>query len=595
MNLTESLVRRASRRSAQSTRCPRAAQADSLSTASTIVGKLFATIVASFALALTAALASAQTLPQSAPASRTEPITYPTSDANARTRLGQLAGDTSHLGAFLLRSPSSRLFGDTALVRGPYSLTWLLPDVHIVANSALPFSQNDGGLWAGRGLGGRITSGAVFTTGRWRAVIAPELWLDANARFDRITQKNGWLFPNPPVPESRYGAGFASAWYARPYSADLPWRFGNASMGRLLPGQSGLWYDAGPVEFGATTENVWWGPGIRNAIVMSDNAAGIPRLEIRTPHPWNTRVGSFEAQWFVGALSESQYFDTTKANDVRSIAAAAVTWQPVFQPTLTLGVTRAVYATSSGYGSVPFRWFDVLANTGDPANHPAADSSLTPGGRDQLFSLFGRWLFPDDGFETYAEWARQTVPSSLHDFIVDPSHSHGYTLGLQYRRPGPIDKPTFTVQGEVTTLEQSGDFKNRPVGVFYTSRRVIQGYTQLGLPIGASFGPGGSSQWLAVDRVWSRGSVGVTFNRIRWNEDVRSTYTWPSYLGFCNHDVSIIPGVRGGHTMIGGYLSGNVMFGDRLNYNFQNISGCQGPAKIDVHNTTISLSWSPFR
>ena len=594
MNLTESLVRRASRRSAQSTRCPRAAQADSLSTASTIVGKLFATIVASFALALSAPLASAQTLPQSAPASRTEPITYPTSDANARTRLAQLAGDTSHLGAFLLRSPSIRLFGDTALVRGPYSLTWLLPDVHIVANSALPFSQNDGGLWAGRGLGGRITSGAVFTTGRWRAVIAPELWLDANARFDRITQKNGWLFPNPPVPESRYGEGFASAWYARPYSADLPWRFGNASMGRLLPGQSGLWYDAGPVEFGATTENVWWGPGIRNAIVMSDNAAGIPRLEIRTPHPWNTRVGSFEAQWFVGALSESQYFDTTKANDVRSIAAAAVTWQPVFQPTLTLGVTRAVYATSSGYGSVPFRWFDVLASTGDPADHLPSDSSLTPGGKDQLLSLFGRWLFPDDGFEAYAEWARQTLPS-LHDFIVDPSHSHGYTLGLQYRRPGPIDKPTFTVQGEVTTLEQSGDFKNRPVGVFYTSRRVIQGYTQLGLPIGASFGPGGSSQWLAVDRVWSRGSVGVTFNRIRWNEDVRSTYTWPSYLGFCNHDVSIIPGVRGGHTMIGGYLSGNVMFGDRLNYNFQNISGCQGPAKIDVHNTTISLSWSPFR
>lgn len=564
-------------------------------TASKFTSVVAAAIAFSSSLALYAPHASAQASTTQATRPSTEPITYPTSDANARTRLAQLAGDTSHLGAFLLRSPSRRLFGDSALSTRPRSLTWLLPDIHIVANSALPFSENNAGFWAGRGLGGRITTGVLLTTGRWRAVIAPEFWLDANARFDRITQRNGWRFANPSVPESRYGEGYASAWYARPYSADLPWRFGNASMGRLLPGQSGVWYDAGAVEFGATTENIWWGPGIQNAIVMSDNAAGIPRLEMRTAKPWNTRVGSVEAQWFVGALSESQYFDTTKANDVRSIAAAAVTWQPIFQPNLTLGVTRAVYATSSGYGSVPFRWLDVLARTGDPANHPLSDSTLTPGGKDQLFSLFGRWLLPADGFEAYAEWARQTLPSSPHDFVVDPTHSHGYTLGLQYRRPGPIDKPTFTVQGEVTTLEQSGDFKNRPDGVFYTSRRVIQGYTQLGLPIGASFGPGGSSQWFAVDRVWSRGSIGVTFNRIRWNEDVRSNYTWPSYLGFCNHDVSIIPGFRGGHTMIGGYLSGNVQFGDRLNYNFQNISGCQGPAKIDVHNTSLSVSWSPFR
>ncbi len=316
---------------------------------------------------------------------------------------------------------------------------------------------------------------------------------------------------------------------------------------------------------------------------------------MRTPRPWNTRIGSFEARWFVGALSESQYFDTTKANDVRSIAAAAVTWQPIFQPALTLGVTRAVYATSSGYGNVPFRWLDVFATTGPQRESAPSGARPSAGGRDQLFSLFARWVFPDDGFEAYTEWARHELPASLHDFVIDPTHSHGYTLGLQYRRPGPVNEPTFRLQGEVTTLEQSGDFKDRPVGVFYTSPTVIQGYTQLGLPIGASFGPGGSSQWLALDRVWPQASLGLTFNRIRWNEDVRSNYSWPSYLGDCNHDVSIIPGIRGGHNLGGGYLSGAVMFGDRLNYDFQNISGCTGPAKLDVHNTTVSISFSPFK
>jgi hypothetical protein len=581
MKLTGPPVRPESHRLAQFTRCRVPVQRRSWRS---VVACTLAFAVASTALSA-----------QAARPHKTHSITYPTSDAADRARLSELAGDTSHLGAFLLRSPSTVLFGDTSMARGGRSLTWLSPDIHVTVNSAIPFSMNEGGMWAGRGAGIRLTGGAELSSGRFRVVIAPEYVRSTNAKFERITHRGGYWYPNPSVPETRYGNGFANPWYARPYSADLPWRFGNKETRKLIPGQSGAWYNTGPIEFGATTENMWWGPGIKNAIVMSDNAAGIPRLELRTARPWNTRVGAFEARWFVGALSESQYFDTTKANDVRSIAAAAVTWQPVFQPTLTLGVTRAVYATSSGYGSVPFRWLDVFANTGQPSNHVPSDSSLTPGGRDQLFSLFARWLFPDDGFEAYTEWARQELPTSIHDFVVDPTHSHGYTLGLQYRRPGPADEPTFRVQGEVTTLEQSGDFKNRPVGVFYTSRRVIQGYTQLGLPIGASFGPGGSSQWLALDRVWPRGTIGLTFNRIRWNEDVRSTYTWPAYLGYCNHDVSIIPGVRGGHTVGGGYLSGSVMFGDRLNYDFQNISGCQGPAKVDVHNTTVSISFSPFK
>jgi hypothetical protein len=507
----------------------------------------------------------------------------------------QLAGDTSHLGAFMLRSPSSVLFGDTAISGRGHSLLWLKPDVHVTMNSAIPFSLNEGGMWASRGVGIRVTGGAELSAGRLRVVLAPEYVRSTNAKFEYVTQRGGYWYPNPSVPETRYGDGFANPWYVAPYSADLPWRFGKKETNRLTPGQSGIWYDAGPVEIGATTENMWWGPGIQNAIVMSDNAAGIPRLELRTPRPIRTRIGAFEAHWFVGGLSESQYFDTTKANDARSIAAAAVTWQPVFQPNLTLGVTRAVYATESSYGDAASRWFDVFANTGQPSNHVPSDSSLTPGGRDQLFSLFARWVFPQDGFEAYTEWSRQELPVSIHDFVVDPSHSHGYTLGLQYRRPGPIDKPTFRVQGEVTTLEQSGDFKNRPTGVFYTSRRVIQGYTQLGMPIGASIGPGSSSQWLAVDRIWPNAELGLTFNRIRWNEDVRSTYSWPAYLGYCNHDVSIIPGVRGGHSVAGGYLSGNLMFGNRLNDNFQNISGCSGPAKVDVHNTTLSISYSPFK
>jgi hypothetical protein len=518
-------------------------------------------------------------------------LVRPTSEASDRIRLSQLAGDTSNIDEFLIRSPSLLLGHDG---RGSgWKLHGISPDAQLINNTAIPFGPNSGAMWAQRGVSWRLTSGFDLTRGAFRLVVAPDLWYSSNSTFSFGGPLANDIFL--PLPEKRYADGYADYWYIQPYSADVPWRLGPNSALKLWLGQSGVWYDTGPIEIGLTSENMWWGPGIQNAIVMSDNAAGIPRIELRTPHPIRTRAGTFEGRWFVGALSESQYFDTVKANDVRSLAAAVVTWRPSFQPKLTLGITRAVFATSSGYGSVPFRWFDVLANTGRPANRPASDSLLTPGGRDQLLSLFGRYVLPSDGFEFYGEWARQELPISLHEFIVKPTHSHGYTAGLQYRTPVPLSKAAYRLQFELTTLEPSAATRDEPEGVFYTSRRVIQGYTEQGKVIGAAIGPGASSQWLAIDRLWPDASLGVTFNRIRWDEGVRAARIWPSYLGQCNQDVSIIPGIRGGHAVGGGYLSANVMFADRLNYHFQNISGCFGTDRVDVHNTTISISYSPFK
>ena len=546
-------------------------------------------------LLVSSPVAAQSPLPTSVPATSRPAATVvrPTSPANDRTRLRQLAGDTASLTRYMLRSASSELFASVRDTAESWTAV-LRPDFYVIANSAVPFSMNDGALWAGRGVSTRVEGGVALRRGRVHVVFAPELWLTTNAAFSHNRDPQKFFTPSPPEP--RYGDGYADPWYVQPYSADLPWRFGRVPMGRITPGQSGVWVDAAAVQVGATTENVWWGPGLRDAIVMSDNAAGIPRLELRSAHPLRTGIGELEWRWFVGALSESQFFDTTKANDVRSIAAAAVAWRPAFAPTLTVGATRAVYGTASGYGDVPIRWLDVFRATGHPADRALNDSSLTPGGRDQVFSLFARWVFPDDGFEAYTEWARQEFPTSLHDFLASPSQSHGYTLGLQYRKPVPAGARTFRVQAEFTTLEQSETFRDRPVGVFYTSRRVIQGYTQLGQPIGAAIGPGASSQWIAVDRLWPSASLGVTFNRIRWNEDVRSTYNWPPYVAYCNHDVSLLPGIRGGRALGGGYLSGELIVGTRLNAFFQNQSGCPtgGPSKIDEHNTTLSISFTPF-
>ena len=146
-------MRPASHRSAQSTRYEQGAQ----------LRTRWMVWMLSVAFGIAAPAISAQT---ARPQRQIGPITYPTSDASDRIRLSQLAGDTSHLGAYLLRSPSTILFGDTALVPAHRALQWLAPDIHVTVNSSIPLSLNEGGMWAGRGVSTRLTGGAKLSTGR---------------------------------------------------------------------------------------------------------------------------------------------------------------------------------------------------------------------------------------------------------------------------------------------------------------------------------------------------------------------------------------------------------------------------------------------
>jgi hypothetical protein len=244
---------------------------------------------------------------------------------------------------------------------------------------------------------------------------------------------------------------------------------------------------------------------------------------------------------------------------------------------------------------VPRNFLDAFSNVGRPNNRALSDSVVSPGGRDQIFSLFGRWVFPDDGLETYFEWARLEFPYSLRDALTAPNHSQGYTLGLQYARPAFTSEGMFRIQGEITSVEQSATWRDRPQGSFYTSRKVIQGYTQMGQSLGAALGPGASGQWLAMDFIDPAWSFGITAGRIRWNEDMHSTYGFPRYVGYCIHDVSIFPGARGSASTKWGYVSADVTFGNRLNAWFQEQSGCpKGNSIRDIRNRTISLTLGTF-
>jgi hypothetical protein len=505
-------------------------------------------------------------------------------------RLKQLT-DSGDLDGYLIRSPSS--------LNPPLEGTsWLraaviAPEVYSANNSAIPFSINDGPVWAGVGTSVRILTGFRVDAGPLRVIVAPE-FLDIDNKYFLL--RDTARFYSPPIIPERQGGGFVFPWYIAPYSIDLPLRLGAKGIHRIDAGQSTAMLTYRGASVGISNENNWWGPGIRNAIILSNNAAGFPHLFVRTSRPWRNRLGSVEARLLVGGLTESKWFDTTQTNNLRSLSAFGFTFRPAVQKNLVVGGARAVYATNKdGWDHIPGRLFDAFAATGRPNNRPLADSALTPGGRDQIYSFFGRWVFPDDGFETYVEWARYEFPISLRDLFVAPNHTQGYTLGLQWTRPTVWRHSRVRLQGELTTLEQSATFRNRPLGSFYTSRRVIQGYTQRGEPLGAAIGPGASSQWLAADYLEPNWTFGIFGGRIRWNEDIHSTYGFPLYQGYCIHDVSIYPGARAHAGGRFGYISAEITYGNRLNAYFQEQSGCpKGNSVLDIRNRTITLTIGTF-
>jgi len=505
-------------------------------------------------------------------------------DSVDRLRLAQLEGRAPVEG-LMLRSTSSlmdpRRSGGT-----PRTFTIVFPDFTLVSNSTLPFGQNDGALWAGKGANLRVLAGFTISAGPLRAVVIPELAYSSNNRLN-INPADPRFVKAVPAGRSVY----SNPSNVFPYSIDMPWRFGGEGFTKIYPGQSSVSVTAGPIEAGAATENEWWGPAIVNPIVMGDNAPGFPHGFIRTSHPVNTIVGRLDARWIVGGLKESDYFDDNPDNDVRALSSLAIAWKRNAESGVTLGFLRSVFSATNGYSDVAGHSFDALKNTGHPNARATNDSTMIPGS-DQIFSLFAQWALPRYGLESYVEWGRAEFPVSFRDFLKQPEHSRGYTAGVQWSKPIGADA-RFRAQGEFTNVEQSSTFRFRPIGSWYTSRSVIQGYTNEGQLIAAGIGPGSSSQWFAADYFKGSWLLGVTAGRVRFNNDA---FFLLSYATRCEHDVTTYPGLRAGYSNSYFRLRADFASATRYNSFFQNKNDVcdQGGDGSDRSNKYLKVTLSTF-
>jgi len=205
-------------------------------------------------------------------------------------RLAQLRGAPT-AGA-LLRTPSTMMSPLASLKTSSARLRWaiILPSIQYERNSTIPFSLNDGGLWAGKGGSFSITGGLRMEMARLELVVAPRL--DREENLPLVFYDN--LHSGLPYTLPSYRSVYSTLWNIFPYGADLPFRFGDRTRLYGDPGQSSARIQVGPVKIGITTENEWWGPGLQNALILSNNAGGIPRAFVRSARPLDTPIGAIE-------------------------------------------------------------------------------------------------------------------------------------------------------------------------------------------------------------------------------------------------------------------------------------------------------------
>lgn len=501
-----------------------------------------------------------------------DPLPLPGSESETALRLRILQGLDARDG-FVMRSVGSRIAGlaamrDTVLLLGP--------EVFSTYNSAHPWGFNDGPLRAGRGFNAMASAGIA---GRFRDLtfaFVPQIVREANLDFQTIP------YPQPLVPERKV---WANPFYPRPTSLDYPQRFGDSTRAAFTA-QWRLALDVTPkLRVGIGDENRWWGPSVMNGTLLSANAPGFRQLFVEMPQPLATGVGRFEAQYLLGELKESEFFDFDRGNDARSLSAAILTWRAPdgWGAWPTLGVARAVMANG------PPRVGTLLDFARD-VGRPWARASDTTSGREQIFQLFAHWLFPAEGFEAYAEWVRFEQVASLREALEQPGHSQGYTLGAQWARPWRAG--VLQLRTEVSYMEPSASIRVRPVRTSYTSAHVPQGWTHRGQMLGPAIGPAGSSQWLSGDYRKERWRAGLSLGRLRRDANYRFLNPLPPK----RDDVQLYAALRAGRRL--GVMDVLVEFteGLRLNHLYQayELGTPDGGAEgVDLLNRTLSVTLTP--
>jgi hypothetical protein len=427
-------------------------------------------------------------------------------------------------------------------------------------NSHHPYGWNDGAMIPAKGLQTLITMGVFAQYGIFSIQFSPEVILATNPQFETFNK-------------NQYDVVFAR-YYDIYNNIDLPVRFGTSAYARIFWGQSSLRLNFKSVSVGLSTENLWWGPGIRNSLLMSNTAPGFKHFTLNTLRPLKTAIGSFEGQVIAGSLSNSgfpplepdnKYFGTDlyvpKPNNWRYLSGIIITWQPKWVPGLFLGFDQS----SQMYGKNLNGFKDYLPFFSSVKSSTAPDAPIDQN-KDRRSSLFMRWLWQQEHAEIYFEWGHNNASNDLYQSSLVPEDSRAYIFGIRKILPFNSSKDENILIGiEVTQLQETSLLKISEGQEWYVSKSIRQGYTNNGEVLGAGIGPGANLQSVNISWVKGLKKLGLQFERYVHNNDFY-LYAFGDSQNYSQHWVDLSVGASGEWNYKNLIFNGKIQGIKSLNY-----------------------------
>ena len=367
----------------------------------------------------------------------------------------------------------------------------LLPAILLAKyNSNHPYGWNDGPMIMAKGLQTTISTGIYAKFGFLSVQLQPEYTTSANPSY---TTTPG------------YGTNTGQ------------------SYNSFTAGQSSVRLNVGAISVGASTENLWWGPGQFSSLLMSNNAPGFGHLTFNTTRPVKTAIGSFEWQLVVGKLNE----DTSRPYESLSLKTSAwpsdwryfngmvFSYQPKFLPGIFIGATRSIHLYHKDFlkesNSLTGKYLPVLGGV-FTSNSNIVDSTHAPS--DQALSLFMRWLLPNYQAEFYIEYGYNDYKQNMRDLSTNANHASAYIIG--FKKIVPVaNRRLLDVSGELTQMAQTTSYIVRSAGNWYVHSGVYQGLTYQNQILGAGSGFGNNVQTLSLKRLSGFNYIGIKFQRIQ--------------------------------------------------------------------------------
>ena len=315
--------------------------------------------------------------------------------------------------------------------------------------------------------------------------------------------------------------------------------FGEGAYSKLLPGQSSIRMNYGSFSLGASTENIWWGPGQYNSLLFSNNAFGFQHLTLNTRKPAKTFFGSFEGQLILGKLENFAPFIRDGKEDWRYINGITFSYQPKWLPGFFFGASRVFQQYNSFNNNTwayyfpifePFQKVKLIEPNSPDFNSTEYDDRY----QSQQLTGFARIVIPKAKSEVYFEYGRRDHAVNWREFLLNPEHARAYLVGFKKLISLPNDS-FFQVNGEILQQQESINLILRygpRGGQSWASHAISQGFTHQGQLLGPGIGPSSNVQTLETSWVQGFKKMGIRWERLNRHQDFYTkVYNDPSENG----------------------------------------------------------------